>query len=147
MHTTQQAAYDEIIGIARAGWLANGTSAPFTLLYDDVKEDKPGVDANGLPLTYARVSVADIDSERGCIAPIGERTFEETALCTVQIFTPPGDGRTLSNELLQIVRDFFRASTSSIIEIIQVGPPERIGQDGGYFVANMPALFRFYQEG
>jgi hypothetical protein len=147
MTSTQQEAYDEIMGVIADGWAANSTSAAIPLLYDDRRKAKPGEDANGLPLPYARASIANVGTQRQCIAPVGQRQFEEEVIATVEIWTPFNDGRTMSNELVQIAVDFFRAVVSAELEVKVVGPPERLGQEGPYFKVNVPALITYYQIG
>ncbi len=144
MTSTIEEAYDEMMGIIRTGWLASGTTSSIPLHYDDRRADKPGEDANGLPLPWARVSIAHIGSERQCIGP--NPLWQETAIATVQVFTAFNGGRQLSNQILQVAANFFRAITSTELEVVTVGPPERIGQDGPYFVANMPCTFYYMQD-
>lgn len=99
---------DAIQGLVSVGWLANGTTSPLPLLWDDVEGDKPGHDSNGLPIAFGRSTVQHIGAATETIGGegIGKDQFEGRA--TVQLFAPRGTGHATVDVLAQIVKRFFQ---------------------------------------
>jgi len=144
MTLTHEEAYDEMMGHIRTGWLASPVTSSIAMAWDDRRFDRPGEDTVGLPLPWARSSIAHIASERQGIS--SNSLWQETAIATIQVFTAFNGGRAISNRILQVAANLFRGITSAELTIVEVGPPIRIGQDAAYFAANMPCRFYYFQE-
>ena len=144
MTSTIDEAYKEMMEVIRSGLLASVVTSSIPVDYDDREFEKPGEDASGLPLPFIRASIDHIGSERQCIS--SQPIWQETALATVQVFTPFNGGRELSNQILQVAQNFFRGISSGELSLVRVGPPERVGQDGPYFAVNLPCEFYFFQD-
>lgn len=145
--TSALEARDALIGAIRTGWLADGTSAPIPLHYDDVKADPPSTtDAEGRPDPYARVTMRHVGGEQDTLGGVGNRRFMSSGVVTVQLFTAPGDGHALSDALASIVRGIlFGLRSPNGVWVFDVSPPLEVGVTGAWFQTNVTATFR-YQE-
>lgn len=106
--TTQTEARDAINGAIRTAWLADAITDGIELQWDNVKADPPDVDANGNALPYARVTVRHFDSTQETLGGPGLRKHQTEGAVTVQIFTAVGDGHTLADSIVPILKAALR---------------------------------------
>lgn len=102
MNVTQ--ARDAILGVVKAAWDADATSAPVNLTYDDVREDPPGTDANGNAQPYAVAWVLHSTGAQETIGGQGQGICIHEGYVLVQIYTPAGLGSGLADQLAQIAK-------------------------------------------
>lgn len=144
--TTILQAIDDLMGSFRTAWLANVTSAPVPLFYDDVVGDIPsGQDAEGRALPWARLTARHNLGTQDSLGDVGNRRFLNSGLFTVQIFAPSGEGGIFARELAGIAAGILRGIRSENSVWIFDVTPQEIGADGPWFNVNVTATFR-YQE-
>lgn len=142
-HTLTEAV-DAVYKLVNDAWLAAGASASVPMTFEDVRADKPGEDGTTTQAgPWARTSIRIIGASQ---ITQGTRRFGSTGVVTVQIFTPMGEGRSLSDQLAQIVLDVLRAKASSSagLHFFDQAPAE-IGTDGPWFQTNVGSSFRFQE--
>lgn len=145
-HVAEQVAQDAVLGDLKTAWDADPTASTIVMLQDDRKGSKPGHDADGVPLPFARASIAHVDSDRECIGKPAK--YDEEAILTVQIFTPFGGARDLGNTLVDLLRTTFRGSSNVSVRYKVIGPPIRVGETpDGYYQVNFPVVYGYFQEG
>jgi hypothetical protein len=143
--TTTTEARDAIMGLLRTAWLSDATTAPIALLWDNVKGDKPGEEAYGQALPWARAAIRHNLGEQETIAAQGNRRYLAGGVFTVQVFTPPGDGHSLSDQIVEVVKTAMRNVASTVgVWFYNIRVTE-MGVDGPWFNVNVDAVFR-YQE-
>lgn len=140
--TTQAEARDAVALTINTAWLASGVTSSFALQWDDVKSDPPGHDANGLPLTYARVMIRTLSSTQETLGGPGNRKHMNEGLVRVQVFTPFGDGHALADAIAEVLKASMRNVRVGDLWFFDVVPLEG-GQDGAYFRTDVQAGF-FY---
>lgn len=101
-------ARDAINGVINTGWLASAVTMALPMLWDDVKGDKPGHDANGLPIAYGRTTVRHLQSNEETLGGEGVGTDLHEGQVIVQVFAPKGDGYTRADAIAQVVKGFFQ---------------------------------------
>ncbi len=142
--TTQAEARTQIIALFRTAWLANGTSSPIPIVYDDVEGGKPnGEDANGRALPWVRISVRHLIEEQDTMGRPGNRRFLAEGIATVEIYTAPGDGHTLGDPLSRIAKLAFRGNSTSGGVWFPIVSPREIGMDGNWFRREVAATFKY----
>ena len=138
---------DAIIGLIETAWEASGAASELVLmLYENTPGDKPGEDAStGKSLPYAKTSIRHRTSPQ--ITQGSARRYLTEGVVTVEIYTPLGDGHTLSDALSAVILSALRGHTGSAggIWFYDIEPPKEIGPTGGWFQVNVSANFR-YQE-
>lgn len=152
--TTTAQAVDAVMGLLRTAWLASATTQEIAVYYEDVVGDPkpgeeitdPGLDELGKPLPWARFSMRHTSGRQDTLAPVGQRRFLAGGIVTVQVFTPFGDGRTLSDQVVAVVKTALRARHSSGVWFNDVRI-EELGQDGPWFNVNVVADFRYQERG
>jgi hypothetical protein len=130
--TTVEEVRTDVIALFRTAWLANGTSAPVPIVYDnDANSAKPeGEDADGRALPWCRISIRNLSEDQDTLGAPGARRFLNEGLITVEIYTASGDGYTLGGVLARVAKLAFRGnSLASGAWFTQVTSTEK-GLDG-----------------
>lgn len=141
--TTQVEARDAINNAINVAWLASGVTGAIELQWDNVKADPVGEDANGNSLPYARVTVRHFTSTQETLAGPGNRKHQTEGAVTVQIFTPTGDGHTLADSIVPVLKTALRNVSIGDLWFFDVRVNE-IGQaQGPWFQQNLIAGFRY----
>lgn len=143
--TSPTIARDTLVGALRTAWLASGVTSGIELQYDNVKADPPtGVDAEGLPDPYGRITLRHAAGTQETLGNVGNRRFDSLGTVTVQIFTAPGDGHTLSDQIVAVVRAAMQALRSpNGVWLSDISPPLEIGISGAWFQVNVAATFTY----
>ena len=140
--TTQTVARDAIVDTINDAWLASGTTSAIELQFDNVKADPVGEDADGNALPYARVTVRHFTSEQETLGGVGSRKHQTEGAVTIQVFTPVGDGHTLADLIVEVLKTAMRNVRVGDLWFFDVRVNE-IGQDGPWFNQNVIAGFRY----
>lgn len=142
--TTIGDARDAIIGQFRTAWLASGTTSGITLLYDDVEGDRPGHAANGLPTSFARISVRHFTNETETIG-LGDGGKDlHRGQVVVQVFTPKGDGYRVADPIAQVAKRAFQRRTITGIDGWYTGATHNeVPADGPWSQINVVAGFAY----
>ncbi len=143
--TTILQAYDTVVGIVQTAWDGDSITSSLPLEYDDAKDDTPGESPAGSTHSgaFGRVTIRTISSPQ---STQGTRRWLTTALLTVQVFTPIGDGHTLEHTIIPIVLGAIRAHVGGLAGVwFFDAAPQEIGVSGVHFQTNISASFR-YQE-
>lgn len=140
--TTITQARDAINTAVRTPWLANPTSAPVMLAFDDVAFDKPGADDNGRALPYAVVTVRHFEGGADTLGGVGVGKQLHEGQVVVQIFTSYGGGNALSDQLAEIAKKALQLGTIPDGWFFGTKVNE-IGQDGNYRLVHVIARFRY----
>ncbi len=140
MPATMEVTENEILDRLKARWDADGDSSPFALLYADVRGPSTPTDAN---TAWAKATVNFGSSEQASLVDnSGVKRWERTGFLTVQLFTPVGEGHTLSNKLKKTVVNAFEGHRTpngvTFIESIRFVP---IGSDGNWYQLNVLVPF------
>lgn len=143
--TTQTEARDSIIGRVNTAWLASATTQDLPLVFDDVDADKPGYDAAGKAVAWGRVTVRHTAGEQETMAPVGQRRYGARGTVLVQIFTPAGDGWSLSDVIAGIIKTAFRGPRAGSPVWYSDVTPNEVGRDGPWNLQTITAAFG-YQE-
>jgi len=109
-------------------------------MWPDVAAQKPPTSG-----AWARVDIKHNTSRKATLSNgVGMRRFRRTGLLTVQIFTPPGDGQVLSDQLTIIVKNAFEGVTTSPGRVMfrDVWLRE-VGQGGNFYQVNVLAEFEY----
>lgn len=146
MAVTAATARDEILAAFKAAWDGDPTSSSIQVLYENVPGEPPtDVDAaTGKVPPYVRVSARHFTGGQSTLAgATGTRTFRRDGAVTVQIFTPTGDGFTLSDSLVPIAKNAYEgAATASGVWFRNVRHNE-VGTSGAWFQVNVIADFTY----
>lgn len=146
MTTTRKNARDEMIGLIRTAWLADPLSDDLVLLYSDVNDEPPAAPAAGTssPPSWARVTVTHGPRGQGSLADHeGKRRYTAVGLIIIQVFTPSGNGLSISDDLCKILEDALDgAVTPSGVWFRNVRSSE-IGKSGPWFQTNVVAEFEY----
>jgi voltage-gated potassium channel Kch len=89
-------------------WTGDPVSASVPLVFDDTAGDSPGLDADGRPHSWARVTVLHTSGAEETLGGIGVGRDVAEGFITVQVFTPRGHGYTLSDALVKVAQRAFR---------------------------------------
>jgi hypothetical protein len=146
--TTQTEARDIVSARLHTAWLADPLSAPITLLWSKTVGDKaPEHDGNGNPAPFARVAVIHSSGVQDTLNAPGSRRYLTGGLVQVQIFTPAGDGSTLGDQLVEIVKAALRSTgTTSAVWFLDITPND-LGRDGPWDMQTVEARFRYQELG
>jgi hypothetical protein len=142
--TTRAVARDAINGAINTAWLASGVTSAIALQWDDVKADPVEVDANGNALPWARVTVVHFNSTQEVLGGVGRRKHRTEGAVTVQVFTPEGDGRTLSDSIVAVLKPVFQNVRIGDLWFFDVTANEG-PQDGPWATDNLVASFRYVE--
>lgn len=143
--TTTVEARDAILELLRTAWLANPASAAVPLLFEDVRADRPEVDADGRAEPWALASVRHSTGEQDTLGASGRRRFLYGGEAAVQIFAPLQDGLRVSDILVGVARGAFLSTPpTSPVWFFDVRQVE-VGPHGPWFRTDLLATFR-YQE-
>ena len=140
--TTATQARDAISETINDAWLASGVTSSIALQWDNVKEDPVGEDADGNPLPWARVTVRTFTSTQETLGAVGARKHQTEGQVAVQIFTPSGDGHSLPDTIVEVLKAALRNIRVGDLWFFDVRVNE-IGTDGPYFNQNLLAGFRY----
>lgn len=143
--TTQTEARDSIIDRINTAWLASATTQDLPLVFDDVDGEKPGYDEAGKAIAWGRVTVRHTAGAQETMAAPGDRRYGIRGNIVVQIFTPSGDGWTLSDSIVAILKTALRAPRLSHPVWYTDVTPAEIGHDGPWSLQTLSANFG-YQE-
>lgn len=145
MTATLTQARDEITALFKAAWDAAPPSQGLTVLYDDVESDPP----TSVAAAWARHSVRHNPVQPGQVTlgrgPDGRRRYRRSGLVLIQLFTPPGDGLSLSDQLATIARSAYQGvATTPGNVIFRAVSVSEVGKDvGGWFQTNVTAEFEY----
>lgn len=106
--TALPAARNAILLVVETGWNADALTSPLTLLWDDVRGDKPGFDTNGKPIAYGRATLRHTTSETETIGGRGLGKELHEGFVVVQCFGPKGRGYADAAAIAQVVKRFFQ---------------------------------------
>jgi hypothetical protein len=134
MSLTKAQARDEILSVLNEAWDATD----YPMLFEDLPAVLP---KNG---PWARTSVRHVDGEQATLSGgLGLQKFKRSGFITVQIFSPSGDGLSLSDSLIKIVMDAFEGkATSGGVWFRNVRSTE-VGPDGNFFQVNVTIDFEY----
>ena len=136
--TTVATARDDMLAVLKTAWEASAISQDLVLLYPDVAGDPPTEGA------WGRATVLHTGSAQASLANhAGVRRFRRTGVVIVQLFTPPGGGQVLSDDLVAVVKDAFEGITTTNGVMFLNVTPRDIGQSGGFYQANVQADFEY----
>lgn len=143
MTATLSQARDEIYGVFKAAWDADVTSAPIQVIYpDDPADDEPEA-----PTPWVRCSVRHNPVQQGKVtvgSPDGTNRYTRDGAVFIELYTPLGDGLTLSDTLASIARRAFEGvSTTPGDVIFRTVSVNEVGREGGWFQTNVTALFEY----
>jgi len=139
---TSTEARDAVNGVVNDAWLASGVTSGFEMQWDDVKADPPGEDVDGNAETYARTTVRTFTSEQETLGGPGVRKHQTEGQVVVQVFTPSGDGHTLSDAIVEVLKAAVRNKRVGNLWFFDAVPRE-VGQEGAHFQTNFVAGFRY----
>ena len=144
----------EIYALFQTAWLADALSDGVPVLYEGKKATVPIDAESGEPVdapTWARVSLRhntdETGGQDGAIAGADStRTYDREGVAFVQIFTTPGKGLRLADNLGSIAQKAFQGKQTSPggiwfrrVRVVEVG------ESGDWFQTNVVAEF-VYQE-
>lgn len=146
MSLTVEEARDTALAVVHTAWTASGAaSEDVPLLFDNVKGDPPDLGTvAGRVDPYARASVRILVSDQSTQGR--QRRYLSEGSLSVQIFTAPGDGWGLADQLSRVVVNALRghAGTPDGLWFFEVGAFE-VGQTGAWRQVNAEARFRFQE--
>lgn len=140
--TTATEARDAISETINTAWLASGVTSAIALQWDNVKADPVGEDADGNALPWGRVTVRTFLTEQETLGGVGNRKHLTEGQVTIQVFTPSGDGHTLGDAIVEVLKAALRNIRVGNLWFFDVTARE-IGQDGPHFNQNVQAGFRY----
>lgn len=138
MPCTRAEARDALVALVNDA--ACGVSPePLLVLWDDNEADVP---REAIP--WARTTIAHLTGQdAGLAGSSGSRRYERVGVITVQIFTPSGDGLSLSDDLVAIIQGALQGvSTPEGVWIRSVTANE-VGSDGPWFQVNVTGTFLY----
>jgi len=143
--TSPTLARDTLVGALRTAWLASGVTSAIELQYDNARDDTPeGTDSEGRPLPFGRITMRHAGGTQETAGNVGNRRFDSTGVVTVQIFTAPGDGHALSDQIVAVVRAAMQALRSpNGVWLTDISPPIELGRTGVWFAVNVTATFTY----
>ena len=141
MIDTMTQAEDEMQALFRAAWLADPDGAQAPIVYWDVSQKPPKTGA------WCRITIRHLTGGQVAVGgPEGSRRYTHHGLVSVQVFTPMGGGRVLSDTLTMVARHAFEGKATSpgrvIFRNVRVN---EVGRDGKWFQVNVLADFEYDQ--
>ena len=138
---TRTEARDEMIkvlaDVVKAWTTANHATCP--IVFDDTDKDAPAKGA------WMRQTIKHNEPGKNTLGPVGRRRFEQLGVMIVQVFTPYGDGFTLSDALTTVLEDAFHGYSGSI-RFSRIASKE-IGKSGPWAQVNFQAWFAYDERG
>ena len=129
---------DEITGVFRTAWLADDDSKNLPVQYPDVRFDPPDDGA------WARLTIQHTQGgETSLTNANGQRVYGHVGIVTVQVFTPSGEGQTLSDTLAMIVANAYRGTRTTGGAVFRNVRTIEVGQTGAWFQVNVTADFDY----
>ena len=145
MSATMEVAKDEMQAQFRTAWDLDAESTGILVLYWNRPGEPPdGLDADGNPLPYARVTIQHVDGLQPTVGSAnGTRRFRHSGILTVQVFTAFGTGGLKSDRLVKVVKDAFEGKTTASSVIFRRVAVSEIGHDGDWFQVNVVIHFEY----
>ena len=140
--TSQLEAHDGMSGLVDATWLGDALTSSLEMQWDDVKGDKPGYDADGNPVAWARTTIRHFDSNQETIGGVGSSKYQSEGELKVQVFAPGGGGKVLGIRIGEVLKPAFRGQSIGDLWFFRVRLIE-VGQDGPWFHHDFIANFRY----
>lgn len=132
-------ARDDILTRFRTEWLADGISAGVPLVFEDFD-----VDLSASTAPWARVTVRHATGRQASLSnEAGKRTFRREGTVFVQIFTPFGDGLSLSDSLANIAARAFEGKETPFHVWFRNVRLNEIGRDGHWYNVNVLADYEY----
>lgn len=143
-------ARDEILGRLKSA-LDASSYAGITVVYEDSRDDPPSNE----PLTPAvppgkpwiRAGVRHSDGTQSSLGSVnGKRRQTIDGVVFAQVFTPYGDGQTVSDEIVEVVLDAYRTggATASGVQFRSARFAE-VGKSGAWWQVNVTSDFTYDQ--
>lgn len=144
MSATIETARDDITKMFLDAWEADAISQNLPVIYWDLPNEIPSEDSGDSPPAWARLTIQHTWGSQATLSgDTGKRRWLRRGMATVQIFTPTGDGLSLSDKLTMVaMRAFEGRSTASGIWFRYVRADE-VGPDGVWFQTNVLASFEY----
>lgn len=143
---TATQARDQVMQTIKDAWDASGTTASIALLYDNVRADPIGNDANGNPLPWGRATVRTFTSPQDLIKGDGSGIYQTEGRLVVEIYTPVGDGHALTDAIVEVLKTATRNQRTSGGLWFFEGVPNEVGLDGAWFRTDYTSRFRYHEE-
>jgi hypothetical protein len=132
-------ARDDILTRFRTEWLADGISAPVKLVFDDFEDDLPSSTSPWTRITVRHATGGQISLSNEA----GKRRYDRKGTVFVQIFTPFGDGLTLSDSLAIIAARAFEGKETPLHVWFRDVRFVEVGRDGHWYNVNVLAAFEY----
>lgn len=144
-YTGIAAARDDILALFKATWDASGLDSngqPVKAVYDDTAEERP---EQGQP--WVRLMVKHTTGGQATVGGRpGQKRFRRFGILTVQVFTPFGQGLTLSDTLVNVVLGIFEGQQASLDGAFFYNcRPQEIGQSDDWHQTNVVVEFQWDQ--
>lgn len=135
--TTRTEARDEVMGKIK---LVFDSLPDWTVLYQDSTKAQPKAAADGRCPPWARaVMKHDNDSE----STIGGRRVCYTGEVTIQLFTPLGDGLSMSDVVSKTLVSALQDQSTMLGVTLRRARAVEIGDDGPSYQVNVVAVFEY----
>lgn len=103
-------ARDDIGTIMKSAWEADAASLDFPLLYGDKEEAKDDVPNDGS--SWGRLEIkfsTSIQAGHGD----SQKRWNRTGFVFMNLYTPPGDGNVIKDDLIKVVMDTFEGTSTT----------------------------------
>ena len=140
--TSISLARDSILNQLYTAWNVGPPSQDIPILYDDTVGIKP---VSGSPASpWIRAIVRHTSGGQASLANFnGVSRYKRSGIFTVQVFTPAGDGLSLSDSLVSVIVNAFEGkSTADGVWFRRIRINE-IGQDGIWYQTNVLINFEY----
>lgn len=134
-------ARDAISDVILTAWAASVITQAIDLQWSDVVSTRV---ADGTP--WARVTVRHTFGQQETLGGPGVGKHQTEGSVTIDVFTPFGDGHTLSDQIVQVLLDAMRNKRVGNLWFFGAVGNE-VGQDGAWFAAKVRVGFRYVEQG
>lgn len=133
---------NEILGLFLNSWNSNVVSQNIKVLYDDTINQKP---KNTQPVEpWVRVIVRHTGGGQSALYNFnGVSRYRRNGFFIAQIFTPYGDGLTLSDALVNVILSAFEGKATSSGAWFRQSRVNEVGQDGVWYQTNVLTNFEY----
>lgn len=146
MTCTRSTARDEIMSAINTAWVAAPASSTLDLFFQDVdgEPDAAVVAETSAPTSWARATVTHgVRGQSSLSNHENKQRYTAVGLVIVQVFTPRGNGLSISDELCKIIEDALDGvKTPSGVWFRNVRSTE-VGPSGSWFQVNVIAEFEY----
>lgn len=144
MTHTATTARDAVFARLRTAWLADPTTAPIAIHWDDVPVDPVDEDVTepGDPEPFARVTLRTLTSGAETLGGVDQAKYQTEALLNVQFFEPYGEGHELADVVVEVIKNALRGKQDGSLWYFDVRVNE-IGIDGAHFRTDTLAGVRY----